>query len=67
MITVNDENHRRIMAGRVFPGYNGATVILVHGYGGHQDEMLLWPTWRFRNALTCSPGTPEVVGAAAAE
>lgn len=28
------------LAGRFFGGNNGATVVLVHGYGGNQDEML---------------------------
>lgn len=28
------------LAGRFFAGNNGATVVLVHGYGGNQDEML---------------------------
>jgi uncharacterized protein len=28
------------LRGRVFPGRNGATVVLTHGYGGTQDEML---------------------------
>jgi uncharacterized protein len=28
------------LSGRFFPGTNGATVVLSHGYGGDQDEML---------------------------
>lgn len=28
------------LAGRFFPGRNGATIILTHGYGGNQDETL---------------------------
>lgn len=28
------------LAGRFFAGHNGATVVLVDGYGGNQDEML---------------------------
>jgi fermentation-respiration switch protein FrsA (DUF1100 family) len=28
------------LAGRFFPGESGATVVLSHGYGGNQDEML---------------------------
>src|SRR5690349_20843645 len=28
------------LRGRFFPGRTGATVILTHGYGGSQDEML---------------------------
>jgi alpha-beta hydrolase superfamily lysophospholipase len=28
------------LAGRFFPGTNGAAVVLTHGYGGNQDELL---------------------------
>jgi pimeloyl-ACP methyl ester carboxylesterase len=29
-----------VLAGRFFPGGNRATIVLSHGYGGNQDEML---------------------------
>jgi dipeptidyl aminopeptidase/acylaminoacyl peptidase len=29
-----------VLTGRFFPGHGGATVVLTHGYGGSQDEML---------------------------
>ena len=29
-----------VLAGRFFPGSSRATVLLVHGYGGNQDELL---------------------------
>lgn len=28
------------LLGRVFPGRSGATIVMSHGYGGNQDEML---------------------------
>lgn len=30
------------IGGRFFPGTNGATIILSHGYSGHQDQLLPW-------------------------
>lgn len=33
-------NHGASLSGRLFPGRSGATIVLSHGYGGCQDEML---------------------------
>ena len=38
-VTVESSTGARL-AGRFYPGSNGATIVLTHGYGGNQDEML---------------------------
>ena len=35
-----EEVHVKSLAGRFFPGRERATIVLTHGYGGNQDEML---------------------------
>lgn len=35
-----DSRTGAVLAGRFFPGQSRATILLVHGYGGNQDELL---------------------------
>ena len=40
------------LAGRFFPGASRATVILSHGYGDNQDQMVLWADFLNRAGLS---------------
>ncbi|MDI3341767.1 MAG: alpha/beta fold hydrolase [Sphaerobacter sp.] len=40
------------IAGRLFRGTNGATIVLSHGYGDHQDQLLPWAAFLNRAGFT---------------